>query len=138
MLPLLLLLALHDPIAMMLRIIFFAFLRFHRLFHLKLVRHVYSLVHSWSLLDGFEPDLHLREWLGGDASPLRPVHPGEAAEICDGVFVASQVGGRTSRDAVLLPLSGEAIIQDLIKTLGLRLVAVDGVVDLRWCIWVSH
>jgi hypothetical protein len=66
-------LALHDPIAMILGILHLAFFGLHSLLHLKLVGDIDTFLNSRTLLNGFEPVLHLGEGLGGYAGPFGPL-----------------------------------------------------------------
>lgn len=120
--------ALHNPSRMILSIILLALLTLHLFLHLKFVRYIHTPLHRRSLLDRLQPFLQSREWLRVHSCPFGPIDPGEAADICDGVFATYDPAGR---------LGCETVVEDLVETLGLSLVALDGVVNLFWSVAVE-
>lgn len=83
----------NDPITMMFRILLLALLRLHSLLHLKLVRNINSLLHRRPLLNILQPRFHVWIRFKRNPCPFGPVDPAENANVCNGVFVADDVGG---------------------------------------------
>lgn len=75
----------HNPITMMFRILLFSLFRLHSFFHLEFLWNVHAFLHSWPLLDCFQPFLDPRVRGCRDTGPFSPIHPGKGAEVSDGV-----------------------------------------------------
>ena len=79
---LLLILPLHNPIAVHLRVGFFSFLCLHLLLHFELLWHIESLLDRFPRVDGIEPPFHVLvlapvcvvAYKIIDARPFGPVH----------------------------------------------------------------
>jgi hypothetical protein len=117
--------AIHHPVRMVFRKLLFAFLGPHLLLHLKPGGHIDASLNRRTLLNGLQPLLQFGERLGLDTWPFCPVHPGETAEIRDGILAANKPETFASTF-----LRGQAVVEDLVEPLCFCLVASDGVIDL--------
>lgn len=125
MLLLIILLSLHDPSTRFLSMLISLLLGAHDFLHLEFIRNVDSFLHSRTCFNSFHPSFNRRERLDLNTSPRTEVDPRETGDICNTELVADKPETLTS-----LLLLSKTVVQDLVKTLGLGLVAVDAVLDL--------
>ena len=140
MLLLILLLPFHYPITMIFCILLLALLRLHLLFHLKRLRNIQAPLYRRPLINCIHPLLDALKFVEIYTSPLGPVHPGEAREVCDRAFRACEPrSGRTGLTGTRIALScwrsfgtgcseiggsllGEAVLEDLVEAFGLLIL----------------
>lgn len=123
---------LHDPVTVLLRVRISTLLRLHAFPQLELIRDIHPSLHRIAVLNSLEPLLELLERIRVDARPSGPVDPGKARDVCYAVLSTDDPEALASGLLFL-----EAVVEDLVQTLCLGLVAVYGILDFLWSITVE-